>query len=970
MKKNKNSDNFAQKYWKTFEELVITLLKKKLGNSNDYQIYSHKTPAQNDGGYDGIIFIESPTNLSNELKTLYTILTEAKLRQNINKDLPLSDFAKTLIIAINRNADEVYIYTNLHYSPETYKRVMQFSAATSLTVKLIDIFELYDEMSRFSEVQADFPPQFIQKLLDAPKLHNNKKKIEYTSVNIFENNLPELIGDYRNDLLEKYTEYFLDHNGVFVVMGIQGCGKRLLIKHILNSLQYKFNCRLISLEKFTTIKGYFVYLLSLIWNIDTIEIYNLSEENIDEIMSYIPIQYSPERIKTVLLNILKDVPDEYDNRRDVLDEHLIQYIYYIFVPICHRRKQIFAFINFDKCTDNILNFTNKFIRKFSCENIIILTDLRTDEPHSLIYIDEWSKLNPTTKPIELSEFSYVEYIEYMNKYHSDKDMKTVDKLYKICYPLPIYIDNLISIINDNDLEQLLCQDDLNIKKLYNNDHFKNKLILSSVNNFFIDKTIFCKNLAYLVVFFDGELSLDNINKLSVTYIEAVSTLVDSIYFDIERDYLHIHHILYLQTFQNKTILNDFEYYSVMKMLYRIIDSFEMNTSTKKTKKLEAAIAINETDYVLHNWENICKKLIKQNDFTYSKKILKNILQKIPLCDENKLKIVNCIIKCYLGLNEYNSSDLTIYFSIGKSLEKGAQVTDWNLFCFLMAKYKFSLGKYQEIIILTNMYINTSPDIRYIRALSVKHIYGINACLLSLERGIKHFPENWHLKYAFLDHMHSKYEKIDLEKSWEFLMQIKQYYDKLNLEDQIHFQYNEMALRLYTNRNSNIDGCKALFCKAFENILPIEMGRTHNLLGQMYYLNNNIILAIKEFEISLDIFNKNLHATYIYIPYVNLSLIYDELNDSSKCIEYTLNTLKYLEKYKTKKIKKQLKSYNNETIIEKECAAFIILMELLQKRNIEIYKQYFIKFPEYDNQTHSSSKLPQYYRLGNKFTFRC
>ena len=50
----------------------------------------------------------------------YKILFEAKLRRDIQKDLPLQDFSKALIIAINTNADTLIIGTNLHLSENQF----------------------------------------------------------------------------------------------------------------------------------------------------------------------------------------------------------------------------------------------------------------------------------------------------------------------------------------------------------------------------------------------------------------------------------------------------------------------------------------------------------------------------------------------------------------------------------------------------------------------------------------------------------------------------------------------------------------------------------------------------------------------------------------------------------------------------------------------------------------------------------
>lgn len=966
-----NVDNFAKEYWESFENLTLSLLRRKLGSENNYNFYSHKTPSQNDGGYDGIIIIEPKIKLFDDIRELYTILTESKLRKNANKDLPLSDFAKTLIIAINRNAMEVYVYTNLHFSSETYKRISQFSMATSLKVKLIDIFEICDELENFPEIKKDFSTDFINSLYKASAYHNREKRIQYSQENMFTNVLPELTGDVRNELLTQYVHILKENTGVCIISGIQGTGKSLLMKHIINYLQFNMNCRIIQLEKFTTIKAFFIHMLSLIWNVDTIDIYNLTEDTLDEIALYLPEQRMSKHVKSVLLSILSDTPTEYENRYDVFEEHLLEYLYYIFTPICRRKKQLFAFTNFEKCRENILNFTNKLIRKFSSENVIILAELRTDIPYLKAYIDEWKLLSPNIKPIALSEFSYIEYIDYMQNEHPDMSFKQINSLYNICFPIPIYIENTLSFINENELEKLLSKEELNIKKLYNNKKFREKCITFSLEHFFEFQNTYCKKLAYIIGFFDGELSIENINLLGSNYQLAIPILADSIYFDIEGNNLVVHHMLYLKAFQNNELLNGFEYNEIVQLLYNTINHFQLDVETKELKKFELAIEYLQKDVVSANWKILCENLIRQNDFSFAKKLLLKIIKKKLLNDKEKLLLINKIIKCYLGLNEYKSQDLSCYINLGNEVYRTcSNQQEMVLFNFLKAKYFFSSGRYQDIMSLTSSHRSQSPELRYIRALSIKHIYGIDACLLSLSRGIKHFPEDWHLKYSYLDHMHSKYEKIDFEKSWKFLVQIEQYIDKLSVEDNVHYQYNKITLEMYKTKSMNIELCKELLFKTFENILPVEEGRIHNLMGQIYFIMNDLESAIKEFKKSLDILNRHRHVTYIYIPVTNLSLVYAQKKDDNLCLHFIKKTLDYLLQYKRGKINRQLLEFNKNIIIEKECASFIVVMEMLKKLDQKLFKHYSNKFSAYDLNLHSSAKLSQYYHLKGKITFRC
>lgn len=967
-----NNEDFAKKYWAEFEKLVLKLLQSELENADDnYTYYSRKTQNQKDGGYDGIIIIEPKDSFVNNLDDLYIIITEAKLRKNANKDLPLSDFSKTLLIAINCCATEVYVYTNLHFSSKTQLQVKKFSNATFLNVKLIDIFQICEGLKKYTDIKKEYPKEFIDTLFEALKLHDINKKINYKQDSLIMDKLPKIVGDKRKSIYTKYKEYVKDQKGVCIISGIQGSGKSLIIKHIINNSAKHCNCNIIQLEKFTSIKGFFVYLLSLIWNIDVVSIYGLTKENIDEIVQYMPQQYMPQRVKAILLNILENTSTEYENRQDVFEEHLIEYLYYIFIPICNRRKQLFVFTNFEKCTDNILNFTNKFIRKFASENIIILIEIRSDIPHLKKFADDWALLNEQIEPVELSEFNEIEFMQYIEHKYPDLDFETTKNLYSICFPLPLYIDNLLSFIKTNDIENLLVSSELNIKKLYNNDKFKEKCISYSLKVYFRSQSKYCRMLAFLLVFFDGELSLESINKIGNDFSDAAIILSNSIYFDLIGANLKIHHMIYLLSLQKNNLLSPFEYNEVMLLLYGIIESFEIDKGIIRLKKLIIAIELHDKDFIAMNWEILCNDLIKQNDFSVALNILKKIYNNDFINKYKKLHLINTIITCYLGLNDHNSQDLKTYIAVGNTIiwESLSQQEKLS-FYYLKCKYFFVTGQYTKAISETNPFRNTNAHIRYIRALSIKHIYGIEACLLSLQRGIQHFPNDWHIKYSHLDHLHSKFEKINYDISWQYLIEIEQYFNQLTLEGQIHYQYNKIALDFYKNGADNIQSCKKLLLKTFENILPVEEARIRNLIGQIYYINNVLDLAESEFIKSFEILNQHIHVTYIYISLTNLVLLYDLQNEHTTCIAYAKRTLDFLFQYKKEKITRQLAQFNKDIIIEKECASFIVIMEIIKKYDKELFNEYNCKFEKYDCTCHLSAALPEFYYVQDKITFRC
>lgn len=93
----KDNMSFATDNWEEFEKLSISILETYLPADSEISYSITHTPNRKDGGYDGLIIIASGNENIDQCK----ILSESKLRELSNKDLPMSDFSKTLIIAIN-----------------------------------------------------------------------------------------------------------------------------------------------------------------------------------------------------------------------------------------------------------------------------------------------------------------------------------------------------------------------------------------------------------------------------------------------------------------------------------------------------------------------------------------------------------------------------------------------------------------------------------------------------------------------------------------------------------------------------------------------------------------------------------------------------------------------------------------------------------------------------------------------------
>ena len=86
----KDNMSFAKDNWEEFEKLSISILETYLPVNSEISYSITHTPNRKDGGYDGLIIISS----DNENIDQYKILSESKLRELSNKDLPCLTFPK------------------------------------------------------------------------------------------------------------------------------------------------------------------------------------------------------------------------------------------------------------------------------------------------------------------------------------------------------------------------------------------------------------------------------------------------------------------------------------------------------------------------------------------------------------------------------------------------------------------------------------------------------------------------------------------------------------------------------------------------------------------------------------------------------------------------------------------------------------------------------------------------------------
>lgn len=288
-------EDFAKKYWEDFEELSVDILKLIFKEYKEKDI--KKTKGRKDGGYDAYVLI------SDSKQNAYKAISESKLRKLSNKDLPLSDFAKTLIISINLCANKVYIFTNLHFSIETQNRLSKFSRGTNIDVQLFDINKICDWIPQLQKASLQkYPENFISQLQKSVVDHPDNILFESEGI-INQIEIYDLLGKEKQQKLNEALKQLERKTGIYIVRGRQGSGKTVFINNLvtkLNPQEYNY----IDISTITDINDLFIELLSIIWHVDSLIISQFSFEDIENISDYMIDEADKQNLCVTLSKIL------------------------------------------------------------------------------------------------------------------------------------------------------------------------------------------------------------------------------------------------------------------------------------------------------------------------------------------------------------------------------------------------------------------------------------------------------------------------------------------------------------------------------------------------------------------------------------------------------------------------------------------------------------------------------------------
>ena len=788
--------SFAREYWEEFEKLSLDILKTYISENSEVNYYIKRTPNRKDGGYDGIIVITT----NHDPNEIYKLLSESKLRECSKKDLPISDFSKALVIAVNLSAQKLYIFTNLHYSQETQKRIAKFSRFSSIQVELIDIFEISEKIKElYPELLKSYSSVFLNQLMDSVTQHSEAKKV-VADRSIIPNILPDLTGQARNKMFDDCYKAIADKTGVLIISGIQGCGKSLFINHLIHKLyiEHACPCNKINLEELPTIREFLVKILSVIWNIDVLEIMKFSLQDIEEITDYLSEEELSSHAKALLFDILSVKNTQSDGNNNLKQYYFFEYLYRIYKPLLKRKRHILYFHNLDYSTSASLNILMKFLKKFRDENILFILEIRDDNPLCHDFSIQCQKELTVIDFIELKEFNNIERSTYINgKYSNFFSKAELNTLKQISPRTPLLIDAIVKWFA-SDSETKYSLHDLNLTRLYNNQKFLQRISFDYVNRIVSNCDKRVQSISAVIGLMDGTLSDSDLLNFCQDADVMKYELVNTRLFDWDNDCIKVHHMSYLWALKEMHFLSYQGKKQVYEILFENLSRFSISEEYCILKKFQMAIYLENKDFIIVNWRQIISNLLQQEDYSIAQSLLENAynLVEYELQIREKFEMLLTIVQCIIKENNYLDERLCEYLDELEAISSKEQIEAEMIqnYAFWKANYYLVSGKYYELVKCTDKFRNTVPRLRYIRALGIKHLFGIDKCLCSLSRGRAHFPSDITLSYSYYDHLLSKRIKMaDYTAAENCIHILKEYVEYLSLEERIHLTFNELTV---------------------------------------------------------------------------------------------------------------------------------------------------------------------------------
>lgn len=448
----------VERYWRDFEIVAFHAVKNALPQGTI--IHETLTQTLKDGGYDGEFIL-----LSQEAP-LVKILFEAKLRSNVKADLPLKDFAKALVVAVVRQADMIYIVTNLHFSKETISILERYADSTLLNIQLLNGYSVKE----FVKIHGKELNDIHIELMDFLLTQNEVQYAQTMNSNALHDNnfiVPEEIA---RDCFQ-CADFFDVEKGTLLVNGSVGSGKSYFIEWVHRTLKYrKKRVFLIDLSTCLTYRDLFLEITSKTLGLSLDLVNLMDEEAFVAAFSQIGLSNANED-DIHMLRFLFARETEYPYDYSILFSHIVDFYYRVLGASPDKNTIIVSFLNLSYAQKEVLQLLLYFLKRENAFSSILEV---TSDDYCGNNIENWLSFKEQLmclckfQPHVVEDWTVEKAHGFLQKNTRGISEEQISTLVQKFGHSPAELSNLVEIINytklyDNVPKELVYREILAIK---------------------------------------------------------------------------------------------------------------------------------------------------------------------------------------------------------------------------------------------------------------------------------------------------------------------------------------------------------------------------------------------------------------------------------------------------------------------------------------------------------------------------
>lgn len=901
-------ENIAKKYWRDFEKFVLEYLKDRFNIIDER--FAFLTPPSGDGGYDGVIF--SSVNFSYE--SIREILFEAKLRSALGHSIPLNDFSKALIIAVNRFADEVYIATNIIFSPDTLHQLEVFANRIGIYIETVNGKTLYDWYeNQSSDIMNCFDTEFITFLKES------SEAISSDFYNTDEETLPEeknsnYVKDINRsnqiDLIKSHLSNY--SGGIAFFTGNRGCGKSCMCT-ILKEHFEKSSYKIIEIDMYeqNTSRTIFLKFLEGVWGVPSEIIIQSNEKEVAEIFKIIGSEKLTQHdIRGLQFVFSKDIK-EYNGHSDIYQYLLLNILEKLSQHYSSRFPFCVHIHNMESAHEESCNFIQKLITRLISCKIYFLIEIRNNYTGEMnISLQDWSAIQHKFRNLpmiigeyDVSSFSLDEKVLYIKQVIPSLNNFQIKQLAQSVPDNPLILDAALRILKPKLRQDYIIQAEYENELRYFTQNYDSAILKELLRNIISNEVQLIIPFAMLS-FLKGKTSIENIAFITGKNPQEIKILLsDTGLIKIDKNCISVKHEFYINTLQdysvyiskillqelaNKMIDNIEIFYQdalEKNILYvKLLDVCEKYVPLlevcQKTGKALYQQGDNKTalDIYMKGYNLFDSKFLEGPKFTLQKlDILKNIIFiKWNTVGGNDNELNNLLSKFHLLIrtsrkyfqHHIKYIESCVYEILFKMKE--LHLKSEHKECLKHAhRAKRLARKYNG-----QLYFPTALEqVLWIKSLCIKHLYGIEACIDSFESDLRKNSDFPLLQFSYNTHKAATLSGLQPKLALLKFQKNEKYYLDLSMSEQLHNRVNIANMKFYLKEYDKAkEIAESIVMDAFTYNVKIELGRTYNILGNYYFVMGSMESSVEFYKKSIDIFEKLEHSIHLWPPLINCAYV--------------------------------------------------------------------------------------------------